>query len=201
MAFNVIPGFTGLGRRRGTLLGEGKYSITTYSLLLFTVVVFDSQPTIRAFDEFLKANATLSEYLAEHRPQVRTRLRRAVEKAKRQALLDIHARVEAGASDIRQLRGERQRLESEVDDLQTALRCQSMMSTAALQQAAENQLNAERYLFLRPLIGPGRKDNPEWIEFLTFVRAQPDTPEGFEAAIDAAAAAREERVALGGRGN
>lgn len=200
MAFNVIPGFTGLGRRRGTLLGEGKHPITTFSLLLITIVVFDSHPTIQAFAEFLKANASLDEYLAEHRPQVRTRLRQAVEKAKRQATLDVRARVEAGAADYRQACERCELLESQVDDLQVALRCQTLISSDSLKVTEGQQLNAERYLFLRPLIGPGQKHNPEWIEFLAFVRAQPDTPEGFEAAIDAALAARRLRATSTDRG-
>lgn len=200
MAFNVIPGFTGLGRRRGTLLGEGSHPIKTYSLLLFTVVVFESQPTIQAFAEFLKANASPDEYLAEHRPQVRARLRRAVEKAKRQASQDVRGRVDANAADTLQVRERCGRLQSRVDDLQRALRCQILAAADALQEAEDSRLSVDRYLFLRSLIGPGNKGNPEWTDFLAFVRAQPDTPEGFEAAIDAAMAARKSLIAQTERG-
>lgn len=52
-------------------------------------------------------------------------------------------------------------------------------------QRKADTLNVRRWEYVKHLIGPGQK-TPEWERFSEIVRGHPDTPQGFEAAVDQA---------------
>jgi hypothetical protein len=54
-----------------------------------------------------------------------------------------------------------------------------------LAAAADDAKNAARYRWLRCVSGPGEK-TAEWLLLTGLVRQVPDTPEGFDSAVDAA---------------
>lgn len=59
------------------------------------------------------------------------------------------------------------------------------LAKASLSFPAAADRDADRYRWLRTVIAPGEK-TAEWHEFMKLVALQPDTPEGFDTAVDAA---------------
>src|SRR3990167_2187833 len=72
-----------------------------------------------------------------------------------------------------------------------AFRDKTITNLRALRKA--DTLNVRRWEFVKHLIGPGQK-TPEWERFSEIVRGHPDTPQGFEAAVDQALSLRPEAV-------
>lgn len=72
-----------------------------------------------------------------------------------------------------------------------AFRDKTIANLRALRKA--DTLNVRRWEFVKHLIGPGQK-TPEWERFSEIVRGHPDTPQGFEAAVDQALSLRPEAV-------
>lgn len=72
-----------------------------------------------------------------------------------------------------------------------AFRDKTIANLRTLRKA--DTLNVRRWEFVKHLIGPGQK-TPEWERFSEIVRGHPDTPQGFEAAVDQALHLRADTV-------
>ncbi|UXL05297.1 hypothetical protein [Achromobacter xylosoxidans] len=95
MSITISFGWSGFGYKRGTLFGHTDGApLQILKLGVISLVRFDGLRPVEGFGEFLAANIQLDEFLAERRPQVRQRLRRAERKAAAQAKAEVADRVE-----------------------------------------------------------------------------------------------------------
>lgn len=95
MSITISLGWSGFGYKRGTLFGHADGApLQILKLGLISVVRFNSLRPAAGFGEFLAANIQLDEFLAERRPQVRQRLRRAERKAAAQARAKVTGQME-----------------------------------------------------------------------------------------------------------
>lgn len=95
MSITISLGWSGFGYKRGTLFGHADGApLQILKLGLISVVRFNSLRPAAGFGEFLAANIQLDEFLAERRPQVRQRLRRAERKAAARAKAEVADQVQ-----------------------------------------------------------------------------------------------------------
>lgn len=90
MSFVMQFGLTGFGIKRCNLFGHtDTVPLTLIRCGIVSFIRFRTLHPVEGYDEFLRANLSLQDFLAIKRPQVRIRLRAEVHKAKRQARAEV----------------------------------------------------------------------------------------------------------------
>ncbi len=129
MSFVTEFGFTGFAIDRFNLYGHADtVPLTRIRCGIVTFIRFRTLHPVEGYDEFLRANASLEDFLATKRPQVRAKLNAAIHKAKKQARAEVADEVRYWKEAYQEQHGRVGELQQRVWALETTVKTLSGMT-------------------------------------------------------------------------